>query len=231
MTRAFASRNYRLFFAGQIVSLIGTFLTQLATAWLVYRLARQGPHPERAGLYLGVVMFAGQIALFFITPFAGVWVDRLNRQRLLVITQTLAMLQSFALALLVFVHHIDIPSVILLAFIQGVINSFDMPARQAFLVEMVENRENLANAIALNSTMVHGARLVGPALAGLLIAAVGEGWCFLLDGVSYIAVIAALVAMRIPRVDRSRNHGSVTKELADGLAYVWRFKPIRACCC
>ena len=228
MTRAFASRNYRLFFGGQLVSLVGTFITQVATAWLVYRLAKTGAHPELAESYMGNVLFAGQIALFFLTPFTGVWVDRVDRQRLLVTTQSFAMLQSFSLALLVFSHHISIPWVIALAFIQGVINSFDMPGRQAFLVQILEKRENLANAIALNSTMVHGARLIGPAIAGFVIAAVGEGWCFFIDGISYIGVIAALLAMRIRPAKVRLEKTSARSDLVEGFKYVWHFTPVRA---
>jgi len=218
--RAFRHRNYRLFFGGQLISLIGNFLTQVATAWLVYDLTKKS-------LYLGLVGFASTIPMFFLGPFGGVWVDRLNRRKLLVITQTLAMLQSFALAALAF-NHITIWEVIALSLFQGLVNAFDMPGRQAFLVEMVEDRDDLANAIALNSTMVHGARLIGPALAGLLILAVGEAWCFLLDGLSYIAVIVALLAMTMqPQQPRKQSHG-VLHDLREGLSYVWRFLPTRA---
>src|SRR5947209_10918465 len=203
MLRAFRHRNYRLFFAGQVVSLVGTFLTQVATTWLVYHLT------GKAWL-LGVVGFAGQIPMFALAPFAGVWVDRWNRRRLIVVTQTLAMLQSFALALLTFRYagnqSIAVPGIIVLSLVQGLINAFDMPGRQAFLVEMVTDRNDLSNAIALNSTMVHGARLVGPAVAGFLIYYVGAGYCFLLDGISYIALIAALLAMRTtPRPPRTAH--------------------------
>jgi MFS family permease len=218
--RAFRHRNYRLFFAGQLVSLVGTFLTQLATVWFVYRLTH-------AAWLLGVAGFAGQIPMFALAPFAGVWVDRWNRQRLLVITQTLSMFQSFGLAIIAFWHP-SVLGIILLSLVQGLINAFDMPARQAFLVEMVTDRSDLANAIALNSTMVHTARLFGPALAGILIAAVGEGWCFTLDGISYIGVILALLAMRVaPREHRS-NRGGALQELREGLSYAWNFFPVRA---
>src|ERR1700722_5040038 len=178
LLRALRHRNYRLFFAGQLVSLIGTFLTQIATAWLVYSMTHRA-------LLLGVVGFAGQIPMFVLTPFAGVWVDRINRQKLLIGTQTLAMLQSLALAFLALTHRINVPEIIGLSIFQGLINAFDIPGRQAFVVEMVTDRTDLPNAIALNSTMVHGARLIGPALAGLLIAWVGAGLCFLIDGISY----------------------------------------------
>ena len=214
----------RLFFAGQIVSLCGTFLTQVAMVWLVY--SKTG-----SGKMLGITAFAGQIPSFLLGPFAGVWVDRLNRRKLIVATQALAMCQSFALAALVFFasrNEIVVPGLIFLAFAQGLINSFDMPGRQAFLIEMVESREDLANAIALNSTMVHAARLVGPALAGFLIDFVGAPLCFLLDGVSYIAVIAALLAMRLRPTPLKPQRRGVLAELREGLRYVWDFAPIRA---
>lgn len=224
MVRAFRHRNYRLFFGGQIVSLVGTFLSQVAIAWMVYRLT----YSSRA---LGITLFAGQIPMFVLAPFGGVWVDRVNRQRLLVITQTLSMLQSFTLAAVAFSHwrndpHVAVPCVVALAFVQGLINAIDMPGRQAFLVEMVTDRNDLANAIAMNSTMVHGARLIGPAAAGILIYYVGEGLCFTIDGFSYLAVIAALVMMRIaPRPRKPR--ASVLSELHEGWRYVWGFLPIR----
>jgi MFS family permease len=228
IARAFRHRNYRLFFAGQIVSLCGTFLSQVAVAWLVYRLTH-------AAWLLGVVGFAGQIPMFLLAPFAGVWVDRWDRRRLLVITQALSMVQSFGLAAAAYVAHganppplnVILGAIIGLAFLQGLINAFDMPGRQAFLVQMVEDRDDLANAIALNSTMVHGARLVGPAAAGFLIAYVGETWCFALDGLSYAAVIAALLAMHVRTVVREPSKVSVRAELAEGAKYVWNFKPIR----
>jgi MFS family permease len=225
IVRSLRHRNYRLFFAGQIVSLCGTFLTQVAMVWLVYSITHSGK-------ILGITAFAGQIPAFALGPFAGVWVDRLNRRRLIVITQTLAMCQSFALAALVYFFwgqtNIIVPGLIGLAFAQGLINAFDMPGRQAFLVEMVDNREDLANAIALNSTMVHAARLVGPALAGFLIHYVGAVLCFLLDGISYITVIIALLSMTLrPKPPRKRDK-SVLAELREGFSYVWGFAPIRA---
>lgn len=224
IVRALRHRNYRLFFAGQIVSLCGTFLTQVAMVWLVY--SKTG-----SGRMLGLTAFAGQIPSFVLGPFAGVWVDRLNRRRLIVATQALAMCQSFALAALVFFasrNEIVVPGLIFLAFAQGLINSFDMPGRQAFLVEMVESREDLANAIALNSTMVHAARLLGPALAGFLIDWVGAPLCFFLDGISYIAVIGALLAMRLRPSPPKEDRRGVLSELREGLHYVWNFAPIRA---
>lgn len=221
--RALRHRNYRLFFAGQLISLVGTFLSQVATVWFVYRLTKDAR-------WLGIVGFAGQLPMFLIAPFAGVWADRVNRQRFIVLTQVLSMLQSLSLAAVAFWAGNDaavaVPWLIGLAIFQGIVNAFDMPARQAFLVEIVTDRADLPNAIALNSTMVHGARLIGPAAAGLLIAAVGESFCFVLDGVSYIAVIFALLAMRVtPRPPR--KSAGIFFELAEGFRYVWHFAPIR----
>jgi MFS family permease len=227
IVRALRHRNYRLFFAGQLLSLCGTFLTQVAMAWLVYRIA------QRAWL-LGAVGFCSQIPLFLLAPFAGVWADRWDRRRLLVVTQALSMLQSFGLAAVAWCSahagvppHVVIVLVMGLALFQGLINAFDMPARQAFVVQMVEDRADLANAIALNSTMVHGARLIGPAMAGFLIQLVGEAGCFALDGVSYGAVITSLLLMHIRPATSERAKVGVTTELLEGLRYVWGFKPIR----
>ncbi len=221
MWRALRHRNYRLFFSGQIISLVGSWMTQLAMSWLVYRLTK-------SPLLLGVVGFAGQIPTFFISPFAGVWLDRQNRHRVLVFTQTLAMIQSLALAFLAIAGLIQIWHIIALAIFQGLINAFDMPARQAFVVEMVEDRADLNNAIALNSSMVNMARLVGPALAGLVIARTNEGFCFLIDGLSYIAVIGSLLMMRVkPHVQKARTE-SALQSLKSGLNYINNFKPIRS---
>src|SRR6476469_456949 len=190
MLRALSHKNYRLFFSGQTVYLIGTWMTRIATSWLVYRLTG-------SALLLGIVGFAGQIPTFLFAPFAGVWVDRLDRRQVLVVTQILAMLQSLALAVLTLTRHINIQEIIWLSAFQGLINAFDMPGRQAFLVLMVDDKQDLGNAIALNSSMVNLARLVGPSLAGAVIASSGEGACFLIDGISYLAVIASLLAMRL----------------------------------
>jgi MFS family permease len=221
MLRALSHRNYKLFFSGQSVSLIGTWMTRIATSWLVYRLTG-------SPLLLGVVGFAGQIPSFLLAPFAGVLVDRWNRRRLLVVTQVLAMLQSLALAVLALSGVINIRQVIWLSILQGLVNAFDMPARQAFVVEMVERREDLPNAIALNSSMVNAARLVGPSLSGVIIAAVGEGWCFMIDAVSYVAVIASLLAMRVaPRAIRRAKRANMFQQLREGWGYAYRFAPIR----
>jgi MFS family permease len=221
LLRALGHRNYRLFFAGQSVSLIGTWLTRVATAWLVYRLSG-------SAMMLGLIGFCGQIPSFLIAPFAGVLVDRWNRHRVLVVTQVLAMLQSFALAGLALTGHITVWHVAWLSMVQGLINAFDIPARQAFVVEMVEDRADLPNAIALNASMFNGARLLGPSVAGGLIAWVGEGGCFLIDGFSYLAVIASLLAMRLTVRPREQRRQHVLTELREGFDYAFRFPPIRA---
>jgi MFS family permease len=220
--RALRHRNYRLFFGGQLISVIGTFLTNTAMGWLASTLT---PDPHKKAMFISLVLFASQIPLFVIGPLGGVWVDRLNKRKLLVGTQTLSMLQSFALAALSLSHLINMYWAVGLALVQGLINAVDIPGRQAFVVEMVD-RPDLANAIALNSTMVHGARLIGPAAAGLLIHWVGMGYCFLLDGFSYLAVIAALLAMNLqPKPRRERK--PVLHELREGLRYVLGFPPAR----
>jgi MFS family permease len=222
MLRALRHRNYRLFFSGQSLSLIGTWMTRIATSWLVYRLTG-------SALLLGLVGFAGQIPSFLLAPVAGVLIDRWNRHRLLVATQVLAMAQSAALAALALTGVINIWHVLILSLFQGVINAFDMPARQAFVVEMVEKREDLGNAIALNSSMVNAARLLGPSIGGVLITAVGEGWCFFLDAVSYLAVIASLLLMRIvPRPRRAQAESRVLAGLREGWTYVAGSPPIRS---
>ena len=218
--RALRHRNFRLYFCGQSVSLVGTWITRVATAWLVYRLTG-------SSLLLGVISFAGQIPTFLLAPVAGVWVDRLERRPVLLVTQFLAALQSLVLAGLTFSGRITIPEIVALSVFQGLINAFDMPARQSFLVQMVEGRADLGNAIALNSTMVNGARLLGPALAGITIAAVGEGYCFLIDGLSYFAVIASLLAMRIAAQAVRKSTAGMVVQLKEGWTYVATFAPIR----
>jgi MFS family permease len=219
--RALRHRNFKLFFAGQSISLIGTWMTRLATSWLVYRLTH-------SALLLGIVGFAGQICAFLLGPIAGVWVERLNRRKLLVWTQALAAAQSLAMAALTLAHLITLWEIIALAAFQGLINAFDMPGRQSFLVQMVEDRNDLSNAIAINSSMANGARLVGPAIAGLVIAALGEGWCFLLDGVSYFAVIASLVMMRVKPLNIRLRASSMLEQMREGWDYVRTFRPIRS---
>jgi MFS family permease len=218
--RALRHRNFRLFFGGQSISLIGTWMTRIATAWLVYRLTK-------SSLLLGTVSFAGQIPTFLLAPFAGVWVDRLNRRQVLIWTQTLAMVQSLALAFLTLTHRITIHDILALSVFQGIINAFDMPGRQAFMVQMVEDRADLSNAIAINSSMVNLARLIGPSLAGLVIAATNEGWCFFIDGISYIAVIISLLLMQVHVQQVKRAAASMFEQMREGWQYVSTFVPIR----
>lgn len=219
--RALGHYNYRLFFAGQGISLIGTWMTRVATSWLVYEITGKD-------WILGIVSFAGQIPILILAPLAGAWVEAANRYRILVATQALSMVQSLALAWLSLAHLIDVWQIVVLASAQGVINAVDTPARQAFLVEMIEDRRDLSNAIALNSSMFNGARLIGPSIAGLLYAQVGAGYCFLIDGLSYLAVIAALLAMRVkPHVEVVRKH-DIWHDLAEGFFYVYRQRALRA---
>ena len=221
MGRALRHRNYRLFFAGQGISLVGTWLTRVATSWLVYRLTG-------SALLLGLASFAGQVPTFLLAPFAGVLIDRADRHRILVATQSVSMVQSALLAVFALGGTITVGHIIVLSIVQGIVNAFDTPARQSFVVEMVESREDLPNAIALNSSLVNGARLIGPSVAGVLIAAVGEGWCFAVDAVSYIAVVASLLAMRVPPRVRTPSGAPVLAELRAGAAYAFSFPPIRA---
>jgi MFS family permease len=221
IVRALSHRNYRLFFGGQSISLIGTWLTQIATSWLVYRLSN-------SAFLLGVVGFVSQIPIFLLTPFAGVLVDRWNRHRTLVITQTLSMVQSLALAILTLTGVVTVWQIIILSIFQGLINAFDVPTRQSFVVEMVDKREDLGSAIALNSSMFNSARLLGPSIAGILIAAFGEGVCFLIDGISYLGVIAALLAMKITLRKIESDRADVLQGLKEGFAYAFGFAPIRA---
>jgi MFS family permease len=225
--RALRHRNFRLFFAGQSISLVGTWMTRVATAWLVYRLTK-------SAVLLGTVSFAGQIPTFLLAPLAGVLVDRWNRRTVLVWTQVLAMAQSLALAWLTLTNRVTIAEILTLSIFQGCINAFDMPGRQSFMLEMVENRDDLSNAIAINSSMVNLARLIGPSLAGMLIAVSSEGWCFLIDGVSYIAVVASLLMMRLKAPSAQalaaaarRAKESMLTQLQEGWDFVRGHAPIR----
>ena len=219
--RALEHRNFQLFFGGQSISLIGTWMQRIALGWLVY-------HMTNSPFLLGVVGFAGQIPTFLLAPFAGVFADRWNRHRILIVTQSLAMVQALVLSLLVLTGTVVIWHIMVLSIFLGTINAFDTPARQSFLVEMVEKKEDLSNAIALNSSMVNVARLLGPSLAGILISVVGEGLCFLLNGVSYLAVIAALLAMKIKKRETKHQASKVWAGLREGFAYAFGFSPIGA---
>jgi MFS family permease len=219
--RALRHPNYRLFFIGQGISLIGTWLTRVALGWWVFRLTG-------SELILGTVSFAGQLPTFLLAPVGGVIVDRVNRHRLLVITQILAMIQSVLLTVLALSGRASVPYILSLAVFQGLINAFDTPARQAFIVELVEVREDLPIAIALNSSMVNAARLIGPSFAGLLIAAFGEAGCFAIDALSYVAVIGSLLAMRVPPREQVKSPRRVLGDLRAGLAYAAKSEPISA---
>lgn len=218
---AFRSRNYRLFFAGQGLSLIGSWMTQVATVWLVYQLSA-------SPWLLGIVGFTSQIPTLILLPFAGVLVDRWNRHQVIIWTQVFSMIQSLMLAVLALTGVVDIWHLIALSLFQGVINSFDAPARQAFVPEMIERKEDLANAIAINAAMFNGARLLGPAVAGVVLATVGAGVCFLIDGISYIAVIIALLAMKLQPIEIKPVRGNSLQRLKEGFVYAFGFPPIRA---
>ena len=218
LLRAFKYRNYRLFFAGQGVSLVGTWMQTVALSWLIYRLTN-------SALLLGITGFLAQVPALLLAPLTGPAADRFDRRRILLITQTLAMLQSLALAALVLLGSPQPWQIIALASVLGAINAFDMPARQSFVVQLVERREDLANAIALNSSMFNSARLIGPSVAGVFIAAFGEGACFLFNGISYLGVILALLAMRLPPA--AARAGKHRGGFAEGFKYVAGFPPTR----
>lgn len=220
MFRSFRYKNYRLFFGGQSISLIGTWIQRIALPWLVYRLSG-------SPFLLGLVGFAGQIPTFLLSPFAGVVSDRWNRHHILIVTQLLAMIQALVLASLFFTGGIKVWHVILLGTALGCVNAFDMPARQSFVIEMVESKEDLGNAIALNSSMVNSARLLGPSIAGVLIAATGEGICFLLNGLSYLFVIASLLLMNVAPQKAKPQNTRVWQRLKEGFSYAFGFSPIR----
>jgi len=220
MFRALRHRNYRLFFCGQIISLIGTWMQSIAQAWLVYRLTK-------SSLLLGLVGFAGQIPVFILAPLGGLVADRHSRRRIVIATQTTAMLLALILSALTLLEHIQVWEVITLASLLGVVNAFDIPARQAFIIEMVVP-EDLINAIALNSAMFNGARILGPAVAGITVAAIGEGWCFFANGVSYIAVIIGLLLMVITPRERSRRMASGVESVLEGFRFVAHTGPILA---
>jgi MFS family permease len=218
--RALRHRNFQLFFAGQLISLIGTWMQTVAQSWLVYRITG-------STLLLGTVGFASQIPVFLIAPIGGTIADRSNRHRVVIATQTASMLLAFSLAVLTLTQRITVPEIMVLAAGLGIVNAFDIPARQAFLMDMV-GREDLMNAIALNSSMFNGARIVGPAVAGIVVAAVGEGWCFLANAVSYIAVIAGLLLMKIEHPVNLAKEGSPVEHIIEGFRFAARTAPIRA---
>ena len=218
--RAFKYRNYQLFFGGQFISLTGTWMQSIAQAWLVYRLTG-------SAVLLGFVAFSGQIPVFLLASLGGVFADRHRRRRILVATQTASMLLAFVLAVLTLADRVQVWHVFVLAAVLGLVNAFDIPARQSFVVEMV-GREDLINAIALNSSIFNGTRIIGPAIAGILVATVGEGWCFFANGVSYMAVIAGLLLMKIKVRERVLHRGSALASIIEGFGYVGRSGPVRS---
>jgi len=220
--RAFSSKNYRLFFAGQSISLIGTWMQQVALSWYVYRLTG-------SSLLLGTIAFLSQIPSIAVSPFAGVIADRINRRHLLYATQLASMVQALILAVLVISGHGSVEAFLILSFIMGVINSVDAPVRQSFVVQLVDNKKNLSNAIALNSAMFNLARMIGPSVGGFMIIFAGEGGCFLINGLSYIAVLIALYCMTMPRHQKAERVGEpgFLHDFKMGLAYAYKTVPIR----
>jgi MFS family permease len=223
MANAFRSlrhRNFQLFFSGQLISLIGTWMQMVAQSWLVYRLTG-------SAVLLGAIGFASQFPIFLIAPFGGITADRHNRHRIVIATQTTAMILAFILAWLTLSGRVHVWHLFVLAALQGVVNAYDIPARQAFLVEMV-GKEDLMNAIALNSSMFNGARIIGPAVAGIMVAAIGEGWCFFANSVSFLAVIAGLLMMKVQSRPIAGTGESPLENLKEGFLWVRQTRPIRA---
>jgi MFS family permease len=218
--RSFKYRNYRLFFGGQSISLIGTWIQRITTPWLVY-------HLTGSVLLLGIIGFAGQIPTLLIVPFAGVMTDRWNRYHILIATQIAAMIQALILAFLFITGVLEIWHIVVLNVFLGCINAFDVPARQSFVIDLVEKKEDLGNAIALNSSMFNGARLVGPAIAGILISLTGEGICFLLNGISYLFVIVSLLLMKVKQKKVKSKEAHVMDDLKNGFTYAFSFAPIK----
>jgi MFS family permease len=219
--RSLQYRNYLLFFSGQSISLIGTWTQRIATPWLVYRMTH-------SPLLLGLVAFAGQLPTFILSPYAGVITDRIDRYKVLLSTQVLAMLQAFILCILFFMHALEVWHIVALGIFLGMINAFDVPARQSLVIKMVDNKQDLGNAIALNSSMVNAARLIGPSVAGVLIAYVGEGYCFLINGISYLFVITTLAFIRIKRDVITLSGKNMIQEFREGFTYTFNHITIRA---
>jgi MFS family permease len=218
--RALRHRNYRLYFAGQLVSLTGTWMQSVAQAWLAYQLTH-------SAALLGIVGFAGQVPALLFSPFGGLIADRFPRRKVLLATQATSMVLAFVLAGLTLSGAVTVAWILALAALGGMVNAFDIPTRQAFAVDMV-GREDLINAIALNSSVFNGARVLGPAIAGILVARIGEGWCFLVNGLSYIAVLGSLLAMRLPAHSRAATTASAWSRVREGFVYVARARPVRA---
>jgi MFS family permease len=218
--RSLRYRNYRLFFSGQSLSLIGTWMQRIAMPWVVY-------HMTGSALLLGLISFAGQIPTFLLSPLAGVVSDKYSKYKVLLITQIASLVQALILALLALTGVMEIWHLVVLSVVLGCIGAFDVPSRHSFVIEMVEKKEDLGNAIALNSLMFNGARLIGPSVAGLMLASAGEGICFLINAISYLFVITSLIMMSIPVRDEKRKTGSMVKEMKEGLDYTFGFPPIK----
>jgi MFS family permease len=216
----FRYRNYRLFFTGQSISLIGTWIQIIALNWLVYSITN-------SPFMLGLVGFLSRIPTLILAPFMGVIADRFNRYKLLMITQILAMVQAGILAALVLSGTIQVWQIIILGLIGGIINSLDIPVRQAFIVEMVEDKKDLSNAIVLNSFLINIARFFGPTIAGIMVATVGEGWCFTINAISFVAIIWSLLAMKLNKIEVTENKKADSKNLKEGFLYAWKYMPIR----
>lgn len=219
--RSLQHRNYRLFFSGQTISLIGTWMQRIALSWLVYRMTG-------SEVLLGVVGFVAQIPSFLLAPVAGVLIDRWSRYRVLLVTQVISMIQAGILAWLSLTGTLQIWHIIVLSLVLGCINAFDMPARHTFVIDMVENKDDMGNAIALNSMMFNGARLIGPSVAGVVLATMGEGVCFLINALSYIFIIISLLAMRVPAIGEKKKETKIFSELKEGFAYAFGFPPIKS---
>jgi MFS family permease len=221
MGRALYHKNFRLYFYGQAISSIGNFMQRTALAWLVYRLTN-------SAALLGVVDFIGQSPSFFLTPFVGVFLDRWNIYRLICITQALAALQAILLGVLVFTDRIEVWHIFLLSAFIGLVNAFDNPARQTFFIHLVEGKEDLGNAIAINAASLNSARIIGPSIAGLAIAVLGEAPCFLLNGFSFLAVLISLWKMKIKTIISKKVTANVLQELKEGVIYAYSSRPIRS---
>jgi MFS family permease len=221
MFRALKHRNFRLFVSGQSLSLIGTWIQQIAMTWLVYRMTN-------SAFMLGVIGFSGQIPSFILSPLAGVFADRWNRRKVLLVIQTSALIQATILSVLVFTGSIQIWHLILLSVLLGTISSFDIPVRQSFMFDMLDNnKQDLANAIAINSSIVNSTRLIGPSIAGILIATIGEGWCFALNSFSYVAVIISLLKMKNIIQQKNSRKSNLLQEMKEGFKYTFGFIPIK----
>lgn len=218
--RALKNKNFRLFFFGQIISLLGTWIQNIALGWLVYRLTD-------SAVWLGVIGFMGQIPALFITPFAGVYADRIDRRKVLIVSQIVPMILAFIMAALVLSNNVQVWQIVIIAGLNGVVIAVDNPFRHAFLIDMIGDKELLQNSIALNSTLYNSARFIGPMVGGFLIAIVGEGICFVINGISFLSVVFALLAMKVTVSNFKKNHASIVNDLVEGTKYAFSHKPIR----